>query len=174
MKHTDTKNDPTGDPFPYDGPIARADGIRPRNHYLYPTESWWAYHEFGYNGFTGRFHFGIVALNDGRWATDGFVWQIEANSDNALGMADRPGKPVVFATREQAIRIAAARFIRLCRWATKWQGTPDYLRLENSRKAINWALSIAKRPPIDFAPILPPAPKPVLTGLPLLDFGVPA
>jgi hypothetical protein len=166
------KGDVCLDPWPYDGPIADVDGKRPFNHYLWPTESWWAYDELGHRGFSARFHFGIIALNDGRFATEGFVWQIEANSDSAHN--GRPGKPVVFETREKAIRIAVARFIRLCRWATKWHGTPDYLTLDKSRRAINWALGIAKRPAIEFAPIVPPAPKPVPTGMPLFDHAVSA
>lgn len=161
----------SSDPFPYDGPLADINGKRPFNRYLWPTESWWAYHEFGYSGFSGRFHFGIIALNDGRWATDGFVWQIEANSDNPFGMGRRPGRPVVFDTREKAVRIAAARFIRLCRASRKWEGLlSDRLTEENCRKAINWALGIAKRPAIDFAPITPPMPKPVKTGMALFDW----
>lgn len=162
------------DPFPYDGPIARVDGARPYNGYLWPTESWWAYNEFGHHGFSGRFHFGIIALNDGRYATEGFVWQIEANSDDPRGVRDRPGRPVVFDTRDQAIRIAAARFIRLCRRATSWQGSPDCLSAVNSRKAINWALGIAKRPASKFLPIAPAAPKPARTGLALFDYGLSA
>lgn len=171
MKRMDKPIDHTRDPFPYDGPIARADGVRPFNHYLWPTESWWAYDEFGHRGFSGLFHFGIIALNDGRFATNGFIWQIEANNNDALGVR---GRPVVFETREKAIRIAVARFIRLCRWATSWEGSSDRLTPENSRKAINWALGIAKRPARDFAPIVPPAPKPIPTGMPLFDHGVSA
>jgi hypothetical protein len=169
-KWMDKPVDHTRDPAPYDGPIARADGRRPFNMYLYPTEWWWAYDEFGHRGFSGRFHFGIIALNDGRWATEGSVSQIEANSDNPHGMWKKPGRPVVFDTREKAVRIAAARFLRLCRWARTWDG-PDHLTEENCRKAVNWALSIAKRPAIEFSPIpppIPPAPKP--TGLPILDY----
>ncbi|TIN82698.1 hypothetical protein [Mesorhizobium sp.] len=156
------------------GPIARADGTQPSNGYLWPTESWWANDHFGHRGFTGRHHFGIVALSDGRWATEGFVYQIEANSDNPFGFHDRAGKPVAFATREKALRIAVARFVRLCRWTRRWKGTPDYLTEENCQKAINWALRIAQRPPIDFAPIAPAVPKPVPTGMPLFDHGMQA
>lgn len=157
------------DPFPYDGPISRADGRRPSNGYLWPTESWWAYDEFGHRGFTGRHHFGIVALNDGRWATNGIVCEIEANSDNPFGRNGRPGKPVVFGTREKAIRIAVARFIRLCRWARRWAGTPDYLTEANCQRAINWSLAIAKRPPLALLP-LKVRQKP--TGMPLFDVGL--
>lgn len=170
MKWMDKPIDHTRDPAPYDGPIARVDGRRPFNMHLYPTECWWAYNEFGHHGFSGRFHFGIVALIDGRFATSGFFNEIEANSDNPYGMWERPGRPVVFETREEAVRIAAARFIRLCRWSRKWDW-PDHLTEENCQKVINWALAIAKRPPRKLAP-LPPAPEPPPrpTGLPLLDY----
>lgn len=154
------------DPFPFDGPITRADGVRPFNGYLWPTESWWAYHEFGHNGFSGRFHFGIVALADGRWATAGFVWQIETNSDNPHGTMSRPGRPVVFKTRDHALRIAVARFIRLCRWARRWTGTPDHLTEANCQRTVNWALAIAKRPGAALMPL--PLPR-ARTGLPLFD-----
>ncbi len=156
------------DPAPYDGPIERADGVRPYNNYLWPTEDWWAYHEFGYRGFSGRFHFGIIELNDGRFSVDGSVFHIENNSTNPFSFGERPGLKVVFDTREQAIRIAVARFIRLCRYSRKWTGFySDGLTEENCQKAINWALSIAKRPPSKLRPLPKP---PVKTGLALFDW----
>lgn len=160
------------DPFPYEGPIARADGVRPFNHYLWPTEDWWAYDEFGYRGFTGRHHFGIIALADGRWSISGFVREIEANSDRPFSrQGDGTGRPVVFNTRDEALRVAVARFIRLCRLARGWTGTHDHLTEENCGKAVNWALAIAKRPPASLRPIEVAAPK---TGLPLFDHGAAA
>lgn len=174
MKWMDKPIDHTRDPQPYDGPIERADGRRPFNGYLWPTESWWAYHALGHLAVRGRFNFGIVALADGRWATNGFIRNIEANSDNPHGLWKKPSRPVVFATREKAIRIAAARFIWLCRHARRWEGVQDRLSEENCRRAINWALGIANRPAVEFAPIIPSAPKPAMTGMPLFDHGAPA
>lgn len=151
------------DPQPYDGPIERADGRRPFNNYLWPMEGdqWWAYDTFGHRGVSGRFHFEVIALADGRWSTYGSVYSIEIGTD----CYDRPG---VFDTREKAIRIAAARFIRLCRWARRWNG-PDHLTNERAEQLINWALEIAKRPPT--AALRPiPAPRRKV-GLPLFDHG---
>lgn len=171
MKWMNKPIDYTVDPQPYDGPIERADGRRPFNTYLWPTESWWAYDALGHRAVSGRFQFGIVALSDGRWATDGFVTNIEANSDNPHGLWQRRGRDVVFGTREKAIRVAVARFIWLCRHARRWEGVPDRLTEENCQKAINWALAIAKRPPQKLAPLpAPPQPPPPPTGLPLLDY----
>lgn len=172
MKWMDKPIDHTSDPAPYDGHIARADGRRPFNRYLWPTESWWAYDALGYVAVSGRFHFGIIALNDGRWSISGSISEIEANSDNPHGMWQRSGKPVVFETRKKAIRISVARFIRLCRWARRWEGTRDRLTEENCRKAINWSLEIANRKPIDFRPVPTPPQRPALTGLPIFDYGV--
>lgn len=154
----------TKDPFLYDGPIVRADGRRPYNHYLWPMagDSWWAYDTFGHRGVSGRFHFEVIGLADGRWSTYGCIGSIERNQQ----WYDH-GPPVVFATRERAIRISAARFIRLCRWARRWTGTPDYLTEAWAQKLINWALEIAKRPPQTLRALPVPRPK---TGLPLLDF----
>jgi len=89
-----TINISNNDPSPYDGPIERADGERPFNHYLWPTESWWANRELS-RCIDSRWHFGIVALADGRFSTEGSVYSIDEN--------DCFGKPCVFATRELSI-----------------------------------------------------------------------
>jgi hypothetical protein len=166
VKWMDKPIDHTRDPRPYDGPIERADGRRSFNMHFWPMagDSWWAYDEFGHRGFSGRFHFEVIGLADGRWSTYGSVYSIESNEDCY-------GRSCVFDTREKAIRIAAARFIRLCRRSRKWD-YPDHLTEENCRRAINWALGIARRPAIEFAPIVPPTPKLVVTGMPLFDHGV--
>jgi len=68
-----------GDPSPYDGPIERVDGVRPYNRYLWATEDWWANRELD-DRFSSRFHFGIIALSDGRFSVEGTVTAIEENS----------------------------------------------------------------------------------------------
>lgn len=156
-----TKAAANRDPSPYDGPIERIDGRRPYNRYLWPMpeDDWWAYDTFGH-GVSSRFHLCVVALADGRWSTDGSVYGIERNRDCY-------GKSCVFDTREQAIRIAAARFIRMCRHARRWNGY-DHLTDERCQQLINWALEIAKRP---LPRQEPPRPS---TGLPLFDHGASA
>lgn len=98
----------------YDSQIKAADGTVPYNGYLWPTESWWPGHEPEFRTrIQGHWHFGIVALNDGRFAVDGIVSHIEANSTTPYRGENEPtGLKVVFATRTEAIRIAAARMIR--------------------------------------------------------------
>lgn len=152
------------DPNPYDGPIERADGVRPFNRYLWPMEgdSWWAYNTFGHR-VSGRFHFEVVALADGRWSTEGFVWAIEDGKYY--------GRPCVFATRRQAIRVAAAGFIRLCRNARRWTGC-DRLSDDQAQMLIDWALGIAGRPAVHLRPLPVPAPVEPRTGLPLFDYEV--
>lgn len=163
----------TNDPWPYDGPIERADGRRPYNRYLWPLgdDDWWAYDTFGHRGVSERFHFCVIALaptgeHGPRWSTSGFVWEIERNA-----VADVDARPVVFDTREKAVRIAAARFIRMCRHARRWNG-PNHLTEERCAQLIGWALEIAGRPGEVALRPLPPVRKP--TGLPLFDVGVSA
>ena len=162
-----TKNPMGGtDPFPYDGPIERIDGVQPYNHYLWPTESWWANREI-YQTIGSRHMIGIVALADGRFSVEGSVYAIEKN--------DYCGKPVVFATRTEAIRIAAARAIRTARWSRKWTNSFD--RLEGKRLAdvINWIINTVARetgkPEPKPVRIKEPPPPYRPTGLPLFDFG---
>lgn len=168
MKWMDKPIDHTRDPSPYDGPIRRADGRTTFNGHFWPMagDQWWAYGEPEFDRVSGRFHFEIIGLADGRWSTYGSVHSIESDRDPW-------DHPCVYGSREKAIRIAVARFIRLCRWARRWDG-PDHLSEEKSRAVINWALGIAKRPAIEFRPVQPPTPKPVITGLPLFDHGVAA
>lgn len=150
------------DPFPYDGDIARADGVRPFNHYLWPLhgDEWWANRETGLGRVSGRFHFDVIALADGRWSTTGFVAQIERGCDER-------GAAVVFDSREKAVRSAVARFICLCRWARRWERTPDHLTEEMAARLINWALAISGATPMVFHPIARPKTK---TGLALFDW----
>lgn len=151
------------DPNPYDGPIERADGRRPFNHYLWALdEDWyWANRMLG-RRFSSRFEFKVIALADGRWATEGSVYRIEEGESS--------GRSCVFDTREKAIRISVARFIRLCRHARKWTGiTVDRLSNEDAQILINWALEIAHRPPAVLRPLPAPAKLRATKSLPLFD-----
>lgn len=157
------------DPQPYDGPIARIDGQRPFNGHLWPLdEDWyWANRAFGHR-IDSRFNFAVWALADGRYATTGTVSNIEGKFPDIYGTA-----PVVFESREKAVRISAARFIRLVRNARRWIG-PHGLDQEHASSVINWALEIARRPPVKLRPLPQPEPPRRTEGLPLFDHGVPA
>lgn len=156
------------DPHPYDGPIERADGVRPYNHYLWPTESWWPEDRDLGHCVHSRWHFGIVALADGRFSVEGSVFSIERNTDGF-------GRPCVFGSRTEAIRTAAARMLRMARRSRKWEafGTG---KLEGSRLAavINWARQIVARETGEQDPRLvhvkEPPPIRHKTGLPLFDY----
>jgi hypothetical protein len=140
------------DPWPYDGPIRRADGCASFNHYLWPLdEDWyWANRAFDHSRVSSCFNFSVVALNDGRWSTSGMICDIERNEES--------GRPCVFPTREQAMRHAIARFIRLCRAARKWDGfNSDRLSHEWSERLIGWALGILDRPAAKLYRAPPPA-----------------
>jgi hypothetical protein len=158
------------DPQPYDGPIERADGVRPWNMYLWPTESWWPGHapQLRRSISGGRFHFGYVALKDGRFSTEGHVYEIERN-------ADLDGLPCVFATRVQAIRASAARMIRLMRAARCWKG-PDRVDDDTLEVVVNWTLKAVAQatdvPPPDVITVRRTPPEPpvgVESGLPLWE-----
>lgn len=157
-------------PKEYDGPIRDIDGRVPINWHLYFTDWWWANKQFGYS-VDSRWNFGIVALSDGRFSTDGSVYSIE--NDNCNGHWEKP-RPCVYATRRQAIRVAAARMIRTARASRRWEGLFTG-RLEGPRLAmvINWAREIVARETggSKAAPITifePPKPR-LKTGLPLFD-----
>jgi len=121
------------DPFPYEGPIAAADGTRPWNHYLWPTESWWISHEPEFRGFPGLFHFGYVALMDGRFSTDGEVYSIEQD-------CNCDGQRCLFATRAAAIRASAARMIRAMRGMARHESPYMLTSLsrEHMQRGVNW------------------------------------
>lgn len=158
------------DPSPYDAPIQRADGRRPYNTYLWPTEDWWANRELGHR-IDSRWHFGIVALADGRFSTDGCVYSIAENNCN--GHWEKP-RPCVYATREKAIRVAAGRMIRTARASRRWDGLfTGKLEGADLAAVINWARAIVARetgqpPPALITVNEPPKPRPK-TGLPLFD-----
>ena len=96
----------------------------PGKHYSYDACSW----------------IDLVALSDGRFATDGCIYSIERNRDCY-------DQPCVYPTRTKAIRAAAAHAIRHMRHAHKWDhqyadGFDQPTRLEYG---INWALGTAYR-----------------------------
>lgn len=114
-------------PSKYTGPIEAADGQRPFNSYLWPTESWWPDREPGQRNWDSTWHFGIVALWDGSFAVNGFVSHIEKNNrrcnwEKIDGQLHRANN---FPTRRQAIRTAAADVLRRLRRArhsgANWQ-----------------------------------------------------
>jgi hypothetical protein len=157
------------DPWPYDGPIERADGIRPYNHYLWPTESWWPNREAKFKTVSPRHNFGIVHLKDGRFSTEGAVYYIEKNR----GIYDLP---CVFETRLAAIRIAAARAIQLARASSKFPYGQALIG-QQLADVINWYRSVVasesgKPEPRPVKVSEPPAPPPVRPedGLPLFEF----
>ncbi|NDK37157.1 hypothetical protein GXP64_20320 [Rhodovulum sulfidophilum] len=106
----------------------------------------------------------ITHLADGRFSTCGLVPGIETGTDFY-------GRPCVFDDRAVAIRISAARMIRLCRTAVRkdwrWHG------LHHAPEIIDWARQVVAREtggekpkPIAFAMPRPPR---QATGLPLFD-----
>ena len=154
------------EPFPYEGIIARADGVRPFNHHLWHTEFYCAGHESRTRHIHTRWAFGIIALLDGRFSIEGSVRAIEKN--------DYSGRPVVFPTRVEALRTAAARMIRIARRSGSWDYQFGGLKGEKLATVINWARNVVARETDK------PEPKPVSvkdipvyrrTGLPLFDFG---
>jgi hypothetical protein len=128
-----------------------------------------------------RFHFGIIALADGRYATDGATWSLENNSTIPIWDERRTGKkgnPVIFADRSQAIRTAGARAIREARWSRKW-GT-NGLTAEQLAIFINWTLekistATTQEPwkPVKPIPEPPKPPKDETAGLELFDYNQP-
>jgi hypothetical protein len=167
----------------YDNPIKRADGTVPYNGYLWPTEAWWPGHEHGFrNRIHGQWNFGIVALIDGRFAVDGTVSHIEANSETPYRRDNEPeGRKVVFATRREAIRVAAARMIGDILRSRHSHNIGIWDRMDRATMAdvINWtraqvatscneaqpSLIVLPEPP---PPPPPPAPRPE-AGLPLFE-----
>lgn len=178
-KAPDTRPDLTD----HDSPWVRLDGTRPYNSHLWPTESWWISHDpnapHGRN--LHRFHFEIIALADGRYATDGATWSLDANSTVPRWETEKTGekgKPIIFADRVQAIRTAAAREIRAARWSRKWGR--DGLTADELEIFVNWTLeqiskATTQEPwrPIKTIQPPPPPPKDETAGLELFDYTKP-
>lgn len=158
------------DPFPYDGPIARADGARPFNRYLWPSEQWVFYREHPRSHVDFEMRIEIVALADGRFATCGFVHSIERE-------VDLNGRRCVFTCRRAAVRASAARTIRLCRLMVRNDWKRPGITAQTMPEIISWARTVAARETGGAAPrpisvyVPPPQPAPrARTGLPLFDF----
>ena len=128
-----------GDPWPYVGPIARADGEGPYNMFLLPLpgDSWWANYELG-TLIDPRWHFDVVALADGRFSTVGQVTAIERGTDSH-------GRQVVFPDRIAAVRAAAARMIRQARDSRDWGPMSGKLEGALLAMVINWASDVVAR-----------------------------
>lgn len=133
------------DPFPYDGPLRRSDGVAPYNHYLWPLDrDWhWANRELDRN-LSSRWNFSAVALADGRWLADGLIF-------NEAEMR-------FFPTREAALRHSAAKLIRTIRNARQWTGG-DRVSGGAYAALVAWIMHILGRPPLDIA-VKPQAPRP--------------
>jgi len=140
--------------------IQRADGAKLFNKYLWPTESWWLHENPHYHS---DWHFGYVALMDGRFCLDGAEYHIR--DDDSLYF---PGRKNNFLTREAAIRAACARLIIQMRWARRWDSWHGGMTGKRLEFAINWALQKcyavcrSKRKPrrVTINPPPPPPPQP--------------
>jgi len=164
-------------PQRYTGPIERADGARPFNGYLWPTESWWAHREPGNRNWDSRWNFGIVHLWNGTFAIMGQLSAIERNNRRYRwevkdGQLHRTNN---FATRREAIRSAAADLLRTLRSARSWRSN-DWIARDPVHWAavVNWVLTTAHREADKSEPPFslyrePPAPRVVPTGMPLFD-----
>ena len=163
----------------YDSYIKRADGKVPYNGYLWPTEDWWPNDEPKFHYVSGSWNFGIIALNDGRYSVEGTISHIEKNTDNPYprGKDDTTGKPVVFATREKAIRISAARMIKDIRaWRFIEAFSYDKMSRDTMEAVINWTRNIVAKEcgvvkiPVQISMPEPPPSPPKPTGLELIDY----
>ena len=107
-----------------------------------------------------------VAAQDGRYAVEGCVHSIERN--------EYAGKPIVYPTREQAIRVAAARMIRTMRKARTWDRQYGGMQGKQLAEVINWARSVVAKetgkPMPSPVHIKDPPPPFRETGLSLFDF----
>lgn len=163
------------DPRPYDGPIERADGQRPFNHYLWPTECWLAQNEPLFRRVPYDFRIAIIELANGSFSISGNVSEIEHGRYWA-GLNDYTGRRCVFDNRASAIRSSgyelitlARRCIRDDRWASPRGRDCRHLMPD----VINWARRIvaletgklAQRPRAIKLPTPPVQP----TGLALFD-----
>jgi len=124
--------------------ILRADGVKPFNGYLWPTEDWQPSHDKRFCNLRGvhRFHFSIVALADGRFSIEGMTCCIEQNTDNPYPpKGEAPsGRPVVFESRTAAIRTAAARMIRDILASRFWEYKGETMDRAVMALVINWTL----------------------------------
>jgi len=138
------------DPWPYEGPLRRVDGIAPFNHFLWPLDQdwFWANQDLDpQRRYSSRWNFYVVALADGRWLSDGTVREDES------GMR-------IFATREAALRHAAACLLRMIRAARHWPShLVDHVSPEDYVALVGWIFNRLNQPPPPVY-ILPPPPPP--------------
>ncbi len=163
----------------YDSPIKRSDGVVPYNSYIWPMhgDCWFISHERQHHAFPGQWRFNVVGLDNGKWSVCGQTWKILHNDENSLDRhePDHVPVPVVFDTRAQAIRVAAARMIRQARRVSKdtAAGIWDRLPPKKLETLINWALEIVAKecgkPSPKPVRIAEPPKEPVKTGLDLFD-----
>lgn len=166
----------------YNSPFVNAHGQRPYNSNAIHTEFFNTHHGETRGHGMGELvthHWGIVALQDGRYATDTQLWLLENNSTLSRWEEEkegRKGKPVIFATRTEALRTAGAREIRGARRALKWERPHAVTRAELA-VYVNWVLqTIATETnsqewrPVTAIPEPPPPPKDETAGLDLFDF----
>lgn len=175
MKARTTKT--ATDCLEYTGPIRRADGAVPYYWHLWPLprDEWWASWTL-HRSYDSDWHFSVVGLADGRWSVDGNVYNIRDNDDQSGWRGPgprRPGRPVVFPTREAAIRVAAARMLRAAHSVFRRPGPVLRLTSDQYTRLVHWTLRIVAqetggRPARTVAVYVPP-PEPVPTGLPLFD-----
>lgn len=165
----------TSDPRPYDGPIERADGVRPYNHYLWPTECWAAQDAPQLRLVPYDFRIAIIALADGHFSISGSLCDIEHGRYHT-GLNEFAGRCCVFDTRTAAIRASAYETITLARRCARddrWASIRGRDCRHLMPDVINWArstvaLETGKPAPLQRAIKLPKAaPKP--TGLALFD-----
>lgn len=122
------------DPQPYDGPIRSADGAKPYNMHLWPSEGWWASHDPEMRAFPALIRITVVELNDGRWSTCGFVRSIERDRTHC-------GRQCCFPSRDLAIRAVAARLIRHARL----NASTGYTTRVEALKVIHWSLGVVEK-----------------------------
>ncbi|SMC32647.1 hypothetical protein SAMN06297251_10161 [Fulvimarina manganoxydans] len=118
--------------------IANFRGVLPCNNFLYPTESWNAQHEVPEVKFHDWRMF-VIHLEDGRWATNGFVWNIAAG-------VDQHGDPCVFPNRSKAIRASAAALVARARYRMGLEpGMTYHASSEQGALVIDWARRVVER-----------------------------
>ena len=145
------------DPFPYDGPLRRVDGVAPYNHYLWPLDRdwYWARKDLD-DRISSRWHFSAIALADGRWLSSGHIRD--------------ESRMQFFETREAALRHSAAEFLRTIRGARHWDRYrfgSDYVSPELYVRLVAWVTAVLKRKPLRLT-VKPAPPKPpVWSDLPL-------
>ncbi|MCK5931000.1 MAG: hypothetical protein KAG89_02425 [Fulvimarina manganoxydans] len=118
--------------------IANFRGVLPSDNHLYPTESWNAQYEVS-GVKIHDWRISIIHLEDGRWATNGFAWNIAAG-------VDCHGDPCVFPTREKAIRASAADLIARARYRMSLEpGMTYYASPEQGALVRDWARRVVER-----------------------------